>query len=71
MAAGIKIIDTTSPCTVEDRAPKVCENCDMVVMGPIVPVSSLQSSAPITLITTLIMEYEIRTQTKHRRRKQA
>jgi hypothetical protein len=41
MAAGIRIVETTRPCTVEDRVPNVDENCGIVVRGPMVPVSSL------------------------------
>jgi hypothetical protein len=41
VAAGIKIMDTIKPCTVDERKPKVVLNCGMVVMEPIVPVSRL------------------------------
>jgi hypothetical protein len=40
-AAGIRIVETTRPCTVEERAPKVARNWGMVVRGPIMPMSRL------------------------------
>ena len=40
-AAGIKIVLTIRPCTVEERGPKVERKAGIVVMGPMVPVSSL------------------------------
>jgi len=42
IAAGMRIVETTRPCTVEERAPNVVANCGIVVRGPIVPVSSLE-----------------------------
>jgi hypothetical protein len=41
MAAGMRIVETMRPCTVEERVPNVDANCDIVVRGPMVPVSSL------------------------------
>jgi hypothetical protein len=40
-AAGMRIVETTSPCTVEESEPNVVANWGIVVRGPIVPVSSL------------------------------
>jgi hypothetical protein len=40
-AAGMRIDETNTPLTVEEKFPKVSLNCGMVVMEPIVPVSSL------------------------------
>jgi hypothetical protein len=40
-AAGMSIVETTRPCTVEESEPNVVANCAIVVRGPIVPVSSL------------------------------
>jgi len=37
----MRIVETTRPCTVEERGPNVVANCGIVVKGPIVPVSSL------------------------------
>ena len=42
IAAGIKIVDTTSPCIVEDMDPSDLAKEGMVVIGPIVPVSRLE-----------------------------
>jgi hypothetical protein len=41
IAAGIRIVETTSPWTVEVSLPNVLANWGMVVMGPMVPVSRL------------------------------
>jgi hypothetical protein len=41
IAAGMRIVETTRPCTVEERWPNVVANWGIVVRGPIVPVSSL------------------------------
>lgn len=41
MAAGIKIVETTSPWIVDERFPKLLANCGIDVIGPMVPVSSL------------------------------
>lgn len=43
-AAGIRIVETTRPWSVDERAPRLVANCGMAVMGPIVPVSSLVSA---------------------------
>jgi hypothetical protein len=37
----MRIVETTSPCTVEESEPNVVANWGIVVRGPIVPVSSL------------------------------
>jgi hypothetical protein len=41
IAAGIRIIDTTNPWTVDERCPKVSANWGISVSGPMVPISSL------------------------------
>jgi hypothetical protein len=46
IAAGIRIVETTRPWTVEESCPNVCANCGIVVIGPIVPVSSPKSAPP-------------------------
>ena len=41
IAAGMRIIETVRPWTVDERWPKDFSNCAIVVSGPIVPVSRL------------------------------
>lgn len=45
-AAGMRIVETTSPCTVEESEPNVVANWGIVVRGPIVPVSSPNKAPP-------------------------